>query len=99
MYFISQVGKHDCAFACLSMMLANYHHDKNYLFLKHEDKQLSFKDLQIIGESYNLKLLGVKIDNVNEIANCRNFPIIVTLKLKDNTRHSVLVYRANKKKI
>lgn len=99
MYFISQAGKHDCAFACLSMMLANYHHDKNYLFLKHEDKQLSFKDLQIIGESYNLKLLGVKIDNVNEIANCRNFPIIVTLKLKDNTRHSVLVYRANKKKI
>ena len=99
MYFISQVGKHDCAFTCLTIMLANYHHDKNYLFLKHEDKQYTYKDLITIGESYNLRLLGVKIDNVYEIANCRNFPIVVTLRLKDDSRHSVIIYRANKKKI
>lgn len=99
MYFISQVGKHDCAFACLEMMLANYHHDKNYLFLKHEDKQYSFKELMTIAETFNLKLLGVKIDSVNEIASCRNFPIVVTIKTKDDSRHSVLLYRANKKKV
>lgn len=99
MYFISQVGKHDCAFACLEMMLANYHHDKNYLFLKHEDKLYSFKELIAVGESFNLKLLGVKIENVNELIKCRTFPIIATLKVKDNARHSVLIYRVNKQKV
>ena len=33
MYFISQLGEQDCAFACLKMMLANYQKDKNYLYL------------------------------------------------------------------
>ena len=97
MYFISQNGQHDCAFACLAMMLANYHHDKNYLFLKHDDRAFTYKELITVGECYNLHLLGVKVSDVEELRNCKKFPIIVTLEYKNKVFHSVLLYRVNKK--
>ena len=97
MYFISQVGQHDCAFACLKMLLANYHHDKNYLFLPGEDKAYSFKDLKDISSKYHMETIGIKIDSVQELLKSKEFPFIITLEKNKGLRHSVLILSANKK--
>lgn len=97
MYFISQNGKQDCAFTCLSIMLANYQKDKNYLFLRHEDRQYNFKELISIAKDYGLTLLGVKVDNPDEILKHDTFPIIVTLLgSSKNSKHSVVLLKINK---
>lgn len=97
MYLISQYGKNDCAFTCLCMMLANYQKDKNYLFLKHEDRAYNFKELINIAKEYNIELLGVKITESSELLKNKTWPIIVTLKGERNTNHAVLLIKVNRK--
>ena len=100
MFYITQSGKHDCAFVCLAMMLANYHHDRNYLFLQHVDKQYSFKELVDKAKEYNLHLLGVKVEDENEILKNDQFPIVVILKNEeDDSRHSVLLTKIKRSKV
>lgn len=97
MYFISQVGQHDCAFACLKMLLANYHHDKNYLFLQCEDRPYSFKDLKEIATQHHMDVSGIKIDGSMELERKDRFPFIVILEKKKGIRHSVLVLSMSRK--
>lgn len=97
MFFISQVGEQDCAFACLKMMLANFHHDKNYLFLPCENKSYSFLDLANIASEYNTTLLGIKIGSAEELIHSNNFPFIATLNRKKGAKHSVLVLKVTRK--
>ena len=99
MYFISQIGEHDCGFACLNMMLANYHHDKNYLFLKHEDQQYSFKELVDTAKEHNLSLIGVKIKDPYDLTTYEHFPIIAVLQLDNGAHHSVYLVKATSKKV
>ncbi|MBO6280032.1 MAG: hypothetical protein J6M95_00420 [Bacilli bacterium] len=99
MFFISQLGEQDCLFACLKMMLANYHKDRNYLYLKCElDKKYSYHDAVTIASEYNMALQGVKILRPEELFNCKTFPIVVTLNRK-KIHHSVLLLKANRKNI
>lgn len=97
MYFISQVGQHDCAFACLKMLLANYHHDKNYLFLKGEDKPYSFMDLKKIANEYHMDVSGIRASGSKEIEKNKNYPFIVTLEKRKGYKHSVLVLKMSRK--
>ena len=97
MYFISQVGQHDCAFACLKMMLANYHHDKNYLFLPGKKDAYNFKELKEIAAQHHMSTLGVKIKSVQELTASKNFPFIITLDKGKGVRHSVLLLKVTKK--
>lgn len=98
MFFISQVGEHDCLFSCLKMMLANYHKDRHYLYLAADlTKSYTYYDVVEIAKSYNTELVGVKIELPNELLKCKKFPIIVTLKKKKGVRHSVLLLKVNKK--
>ena len=99
MHYISQIGEHDCGFACLSMMLANYHHDKNYLFLKHEDRQYSFQELIDVAKEHNMSLLGIKVNDPFELTTYDKFPLIAVLKLDGGARHSVFLLKANSKKV
>lgn len=91
MYFISQAGQHDCAFTCLKILLANYHHDKNYLYLYGEDRAYSFQDLKAIAKEHHMEINGVRVGSVKELIQGKEFPLIVTLKRKENYRHSVVV--------
>ena len=91
MYFISQAGQHDCAFTCLKILLANYHHDKNYLYLYSEDRAYSFLDLKAIAKEHHMEINGVRVGSVKELIQGKEFPLIVTLKRKENYRHSVVV--------
>ena len=97
MYFISQVGQHDCAFACLKMLLANYHHDKNYLFLKCEDKPYSFMDLKKIANEYHMDVSGIRVERARELEKNKNYPFIVTLEKRKGVKHSVLVLGMSRK--
>ena len=102
MYFISQLGEHDCAFACLKMMLAYHHHDKNYLYLplpeNIDEKGMSFQEMILYARAYNLELNGVKINDPKELFRCKEFPIVVTLKVKKD-RHAVVLLKANSKRV
>lgn len=97
MYFISQVGQHDCAFACLKMLLANYHHDKNYLFLQADDRPYSFKDLKEIAATYHMDVTGVRIDGSKELERSKDYPFIVVLEKKKGVKHSVLILGVSRK--
>ena len=100
MNFISQSGKNDCAYTCLAIMLSYYHKDKNYLYLKHIDRSYSFDELIKEGRKYGLTLLGVKINDEEELAKSKVFPFIATLYDKERkVRHAVLVLRANSKSV
>ena len=97
MFFISQVGQHDCAFACLKMLLANYHHDKNYLFLRGEDRPYSFKDLKEIAAEYHMDVSGIRVEGANELEKSKDYPFIVTLEKKKGVKHSVLILGMSRK--
>ena len=98
MYFISQLGEQDCAFACLKMMLANYQKDKNYLYLpnpSNEEKNYNFQELITIAKKYQTTFKGIKVQTPQELFKCEKFPIVVTLAKRSDVRHSVLVLNAN----
>ncbi|MCQ2802133.1 MAG: cysteine peptidase family C39 domain-containing protein [Bacilli bacterium] len=97
MYLISQYGKNDCAFTCLSMMLANYHKDKNYLYLKHEDRPYNFKELIAYAKKENMELVGVRITDTNELLKNHKWPIVVLLKGEKRVNHAALLLKVNKK--
>ena len=97
MYFVSQTGQNDCAFTCLKILLANYHHDKNYLFLPSKRDAYSFKDLQDIARENHMEVIGVKrIENL-QLRTSKDFPIIVTLNKSKGIRHSVLLLGTTRK--
>lgn len=99
MFFISQSGEHDCAFTCLEILLAYYHHDKHYLFLKHEDRIYSYKELVSEGAKYGTTLLGIKIKNKNEIVECNNFPLSVVIEENEGSKHSIVVLKVKNKNV
>ena len=98
MYFINQTGKNDCAFTCLCMLLSHYHHDKNYLFLKHEDRPYRFSELIEIARVYQTELVGVKVSN-EEILKYKGGPFIVTLHGPNSSKHAVVVIRISKRSV
>ena len=97
MYFISQAGQHDCAFTCLKILLANYHHDKNYLFLPCKSGAYSFKELRTISAEHHMETMGVKIESLKELQETKDFPFIVNLEKKKGFKHSVLLLAITKK--
>lgn len=99
MFFISQIGPNDCAFTCLKILLANYHHDKNYLFMPCKDEPYSFADLKSIAKEHHMDIVGVKVSDANELLNGKDFPFIATVEKKKGVRHSVLVLSATRKHV
>ena len=101
MFYISQVGKSDCAFACLTMMLAHFHKDRNYLFLRRDTSHAySFNEIIKEGEKYGLSLSAISVSNEEEILNKPPLPMIVTLKNKEKkTLHSVILLKVNARRV
>lgn len=99
MFFVSQTGRNDCAFTCLKILLANYHHDKNYLFLPCKDEPYNFKELKEIASEHHMKLSAIKVASAGELYKCKNFPLIVTLEKSKGVRHSVLLLGVTRKHV
>ena len=97
MFFISQIGPSDCAHTCLKILLANYHHDKNYLFMPCKDAPYSFAEIQKLAKEHHMELIGVKVSDANEMLSGKDFPLIATIEKKKGVKHSVLVLSASRK--
>ena len=97
MFFISQIGPNDCAFTCLKILLANYHKDKNYLFLDSKDEPYNYKEIIEIASEHHMKLTGIKVTSADELLKSKDFPLIVTLEKEKGIKHSVLILGVTRK--
>ena len=93
MYFIHQIQKDDCGFACVKMLLATINKDKNYLFIPQDEKHASYnlEELCQVGEKYGVSFTAFRATFKYDLPNCTSFPFIANLGLKNGARHSVMV--------
>ena len=96
-YQCLQLTNYDCGFACLKMILANFHHDENYLFLKQNlnKKNYSFLELANIAKDHNLTLKGYEC---NDIFLLKKLPCI-TLVNNQKNNHFVIIKKIKNNKI
>ena len=101
MYYIPQIQKDDCGFACLKIVLANLHNDKNYLFLPQDESHgfYSFTDLIKIGKEYGVTFTPFRATERATIVNGAKFPLIAVIVAKNEARHAVVVTKAKGKKV
>ena len=101
MFYIPQLQKDDCGFACLKMILATLNKDRNYLFLPQEEDHgfYSYSQLIDIASYHGLNFSAIRSTNKRELCHCTNFPLIASLTLKNGARHAVIVTKAKRKKV
>ena len=103
MYYIPQVTKSDCGFACLKMLLANVHKDERYLYLKEDENHgpYSYQELTSFAQHYDVTLIGVRYEDKGDLRNVDKFPLILTIQAENQAPHAVLLMkkRGNKFKI
>ena len=98
MLYIPQNNLHDCAFACLKMLLANLNKDRNFLYMPScygDDHCFTFLEIINIAKEYGLSLSGVKYTDKNELKKCRNTPILASINSEDKN-HLVYIYKISK---
>lgn len=99
MFFIQQANKTDCGFTSLKILLANIHHDRNYLFLPNSfTGDVSFLELMTEASKYQTNLQALKAVNKDELSEYDDFPFIARLNI-NSVFHAVYVYKKNKKYI
>lgn len=94
-YFIFQGNDHDCGFAALKILLANFSKNKSYLYIKKKDKkeQFSIKNLQDEAANYGFQLGAYKCDD--DYYNRIVVPSITII----NKNHAVVIKKITKKRI
>ena len=100
MFFVPQILKDDCGMAALKMLLAETHHDRNYLFIPQDEEHgpYSYDDLIDIARTYHVELEGFSVPEVGDIEKCQEFPFIATIKTLGGP-HAVLVYKRKGRRI
>lgn len=93
MLYIPQITKEGCGIACLKMLLAIVQKDENYLYLDEDEKHgaYSYKDLSLIAERYGVTLIGIKIEDKDDLNHFKEFPMILTIVNPDETSHAILI--------
>lgn len=101
MFYISQTSQNDCGFACLKMLLATLHEDRNYLYLpnREKDRPLSYARISDLAKKYGVELLGIKVEEKEEIRKNDRFPFLVTLKSSEEVSHAVLVTQLTRHRV
>ena len=103
MYYIPQVTKSDCGFACLKMLLAGVHKDERYLYLKEDESHgpYSYQELVNYAQHFDVTLVGVRYKDKGDLRNNSKFPLILTVQGEKDAPHAVLMTkkRGNKAKI
>ena len=101
MYYIPQVTKSDCGFACLKMLLATVHKDERYLYLKEDENHgpYSYQELLKYAQHYDVTLVGAKYDDKGDLRNINKFPLILTVQGENQTLHAVFVTKKRGKKL
>ena len=93
MFYIHQIQKDDCGFACVKMVLATLNKDKNYLFIPQDEShgRYSLEELVNIGKSYGVTFSAFRATAKSDVPNCPFFPFIAILGLKNEAKHAVMV--------
>ena len=93
MYYIPQVSKSGCGFACLKMLLASAHKDERYLYLKEDEKHgpYSFQELVTMAQHYDVTLVGVKYEDKGDLRHLTRFPLIISVKGENDSLHAGLI--------
>lgn len=93
MQYIPQITVEGCGIACLKMLLAIVQKDEDYLYLDEDEKHgpYSYKDLLVIAQRYDVTLIGVKIEDKDDLSHINEFPMILTVVNKDESTHAVLI--------
>ena len=93
MFYIHQIQKDDCGFACVKMVLATLNKDKNYLFLPQDEKHglYTFDELIGIGQSHGVSFTAFRATAKTDVSKCPTFPFIAILGLKNGAKHAVMV--------
>lgn len=101
MYYIPQVSKSGCGFACLKMLLASAQKDDRYLYLKEDENHgpYSYQELVAIAQRYDVTLIGVDYADKDDLSHLNKFPLIVTVKQENESLHAVLLTKRRGKKI
>ncbi len=101
MFYIPQIQKDDCGFACLKMVLAKINKDKNYLFLPQDEAHgyYSYSDLVEKGYEHGINFTAFEVPNKEELSNCSSFPLILSIELKNGAKHAVVVTKVRWKKV
>ena len=94
-YFIFQGNDHDCGFASLKMLMANFKHDKSYLYIKKLRRKDSLTVTDIIKEAgyYGLVLSSYGCDD--DYYDQLKTPSLTLIR----NNHVVVVKKVSKKKI
>lgn len=100
MYYIPQVTKSGCGFACLKMLLAIVHKDERYLYLKEDENHgpYSYQDLVSIAQHYDVTLLGMKAQENDDLRNNTKFPLILTVQNENQAPHAILMVKKSGKR-
>lgn len=101
MFYIPQILKDDCGFACLKMVLATINKDKNYLYLPQDENHgyYSYSDLVELGYEQGINFTAFEANNKEELVTCSSFPLILTIELKNGAKHAVVVTKVKWKKV
>ena len=93
MYYIPQVTKSGCGFACLKMLLAIVHKDERYLYLKEEENHGDYSYLELIqiAQHYDVTLQGTKYPEKDDLRHLTRFPLILTVSSENGSPHAVLI--------
>lgn len=101
MYYIPQIQKDDCGFACLKMVLAIINKDKNYLFIPQDESHglYSLQDLMEIGTYHGVRFSAFRATNKRTVDKCPSFPFIAILNLKNGAKHAVTVLKVRRGRV
>lgn len=99
-YFIRQIGDKDCAFACLKMLLAIVHKNKDYLYYPQNDceKSYSLEEIIKIANIEGVILDAFKFKFKKDLLKQSNFPLLVPVK-EGKMLHMVLIKKIKNGKI
>ena len=78
MYYVPQIQKDDCGYACVKMLLANVQKDKNFLFLPQDENHgpYSYQDLIDIAKGHGIILNGYTVEDKSTIKEHKKFPML-----------------------
>ena len=101
MYYIPQVTKSGCGFACIKMLLAMAHKDERYLYLKEDENHgtYSYQELVAIAQRYDVTLQGVQYPDKDDLRHLTRFPLILTVNQENGSPHAVLISKRKGKKV
>ena len=101
MFYIPQIQKDDCGFACLKMVLATINKDRNYLFLSQDESHgyYSYSDLMKLGKKQGVIFSPIKVSEKESLTNCKSFPFIATICPKKSVHHAIVVTKIKWKRV